>query len=352
MANSESQMHNYVNISTASVFKVILAVLFVLFLYLIRDVLVMVVFAVVIASAINPVVKWMQERGLPRTLAVFLVFIALFLILAGILFIIVRPLAGELQNLSETLPVYFERISLTVEEARDTSPAYEEILGNVQSYLNEFSATLSSLSSNTFAAVARVFGGITTAVVVLVLSFYLSVQERGVALFLRAVTPVKHQSYVLNLWARAQSKMGRWVRGQILLSLSVGILVFIGLTIFGIRFSLLLALLAALFEVIPFVGPIIAAIPAVLLAMLKSPIVALWTVLVYIIVQQLENAVLAPKIMQHAVGLNPVVVLLAVLIGGKLLGIAGIIIAVPVAAVVVEIIRDIGERKNHEPIRA
>ena len=342
----------FVTISTASVLKVILAVLLVFFLYLIRDVLVMVIFAVVITSAINPVVKWMQDRGAPRTLAVFLVFIGLFLILAGILFLIIRPLAGELQNLSETIPVYFERISLTVEEVRDASPAYQEILSNIQTYLTQFAGTLSSASSNAFAAVARLFGGITTAVVVLILSFYLSVQERGIPLFLRAVTPVRHQSYVLNLWARAQTKMGRWVRGQILLSLSVGILVFIGLTIFGIRFSILLALLAALFEIIPFVGPVLAAIPAVLLAMLKSPIVALWTVLVYIIVQQLENAVLAPKIMQHAVGLNPVVVLLAILIGGKLLGIAGIIIAVPVAAVVVEIIRDLGDRKNHEPIRA
>lgn len=341
-----------IHISSASIFKVILAVLLVLFLYLIRDVIVMVLFAVVIASAINPIVLRMQNKGIPRTLAVFLVFIALFLILAGILFVIIRPLAVELRNLSETLPLYFERISLTVEEVRESSPAYQEILSNVQGYLNQFSQTLSSVASNAFAALTKLFGGITTAVITLVLAFYLSVQERGIALFLRAVTPVRHHSYVLNLWARSQTKMGRWVRGQIMLSLAVGILVFIGLTIFGVRFSVLLALLAALFEIIPFVGPVLAAIPAVLLAMLKSPIVALWTVLVYIIVQQLENTVLAPKIMQHAVGLNPIVVLLSILIGGKLLGIVGIILAVPIAAVVVEVIRDIGDQRTHEAIRA
>lgn len=351
MAEKDTQNELYLHISTASIFKVLLVVLLAVFLYLIRDVLVMVVFALVIASAINPGVDWLEKKGTPRTLAVFLIFIALFLVVAGILFIIIRPLAGELQNLSEVLPTYIDRLSLTFQEVRDSSPAYQEIITNVQSYLTGVSETLSSLSSSTFSALLQVFGGITRAVIVLILSFYLAAQKRGVALFLRAVTPVKNQSYVLNLWARAQNKMGRWVRGQIILSLAVGLLVFIGLEIFGIRFSILLALLAAAFEIIPFVGPVLAAIPAVFLALLKSPIVALWTVLVYVIVQQLENAVLAPKIMQYAVGLNPVVVILSLLIGGQLLGIAGIIIAVPVAAVVVEGLRDIGDKQEAKPIR-
>src|SRR3989344_9257813 len=165
MDSADNSGGRTVHISTTSVFKALLAILLVLFLYVIRDVLVMVVFAVVIASAINPVVKWMQNRGLPRTLSVFLVFIALFLILAGVLFLIIRPVAGELADLSRTLPVYFERISLTVEEVRDASPAYQEILNNVQTYLNNFATTLSSVASNTFAALAKLFGGITTAVV-------------------------------------------------------------------------------------------------------------------------------------------------------------------------------------------
>jgi predicted PurR-regulated permease PerM len=353
VTEQKSRQDVYIHISTASVFKVLLVALLAIFLYLIRDVLVMVVFAVVIASAISPAVQWLQERGLPRAFAVFLIYIALFLGLAGILFILIRPLAGELQNLSETLPAYFDRISLTVEEASTGSQAYQELLNRVQEYLSQVSGTLQSTASNIFAALARLFGGITSAVIVLVLSFYLAAQERGIAMFVRSVTPVRHQSYILNLWARAQMKMGRWVRGQAILSLIVGLLVFIGLTIFGIRFSLLLALLAALFEIIPFVGPILAAIPAVALALLKSPVVALWTVLVYVIVQQLENAILAPKIMQRAVGLNPVIVILSLLIGGQLLGVAGIIIAVPVAAVAAEILRDIGDKAHgHDPIRA
>jgi predicted PurR-regulated permease PerM len=335
----------YVQISTATVFRLLLAVLLLLFLYVIRDVLVIILFSVVIASAIGPAVNFLQNRRVPRTIAAFLVYILLFILLALLLYLIIRPLSNELTNLSETLPLYIDRVSVTFEEVRSTSPYYEQVLTSIRDSLGEVSGNLRSIATNIFAALARLFGGITSAVMVIVISFYLAAQEHGISNFLRAVTPPVHQSYVLNLWGRAQTKMGRWVRGQIVLSLSIGVSVFIGLSIFGIPYAIILALIAAIFEVIPFVGPILAAIPAVLLALLISPVVALWTVLVYVIVQQLENYLLAPKIMERAVGLNPIVVIVSLLIGGQLLGVIGIILAVPVAAVVVELIRDYGKRR-------
>jgi predicted PurR-regulated permease PerM len=339
-----------INISSATITKFFLIALLLVVLYLIRDVVIVVLFSVVIASAVNPAVGWLQKKGVPRALGTFIIFLILFVILAVILFIIIKPLSSELENLSETFPLYFDKISLEFEQVKSSSPQYEEILGNIQTYLSGISDSLKSFATNIFAALAKIFGGIATAVIVIFMSFYLTAEERGIPLFLRSITPSNHQTYILNLWSRAQTKIGRWIRGQIILSFAVGLAVFIGLSIFGIRYKLVLALLAAVFEVIPFIGPIIAAIPAIALGFLKSPIVALWTAVVYLVVQQLENAVLVPKIMQHAVGLNPVVIIISVLIGAQLLGFAGVILAVPIAAVIVEVIKDFGDR-DKEPMR-
>jgi len=337
-----------VNIDSNTLVRFLFIAILVLILYVIRDVIMVLLFSVVIASAISPVVGWLQKRRIPRSLGTFVVFIILFAILALILYVIINPLSSELENLSEIFPLYFDRISLQFEEVRSSSPQYEELLSNIQVYLSRISDSLKSFATNIFAALAKIFGGLATAVIVIVISFYLTAEEKGIPLFLRSITPVKHQSYILNLWSRVQTKIGRWIRGQIILSLAVGIAVFIGLSIFGIRYKLILALIAAVFEIIPFIGPLLAAIPAVILGFLKSPIVALWTALVYFVVQQLENTILVPKIMQKAVGLNPVIIIISLLIGAQLLGFAGVILAIPIAAVIVEIIKDFGDYRDRQ----
>jgi predicted PurR-regulated permease PerM len=158
---------------------------------------------------------------------------------------------------------------------------------------------------------------------------------------LRGVTPKEHETYVLNLWQRAQKKMGQWLQGQLFLAIVVGVLVYIGLSLLGIRFALLLAIIAGILELVPYIGPVLSAIPAVILAFFQMPILALWVLILYIIIQQLENYLLVPVIMKKVVGLNPVVVIIALLIGGKLLGILGIILAVPAAAVLAEFFKDV-----------
>lgn len=337
-----------VNIDSGTLIRFLFIVILVLILYVIRDVIMVVLFSVVIASAVSPAVGWLQKKGIPRSFGTFIVFLILFAMLALILYVIINPLISELENLSEIFPLYFDRISLQFEQVRSSSPQYEELLANIQVYLSGISDSLKSFATNIFAALVKIFGGVVTAIIVIVISFYLTAEEKGIPLFLRSITPAKHQSYILNLWARAQNKIGRWIRGQIILSLAVGIAVFIGLSIFGIRYKLILALIAAVFEIIPFIGPLIAAVPAVILGFLKSPIVALWTVLVYFVVQQLENTILVPKIMQKAVGLNPVIIIISLLIGAQLFGLAGVILAVPFAAVIVEIIKDFGDYRDRQ----
>jgi predicted PurR-regulated permease PerM len=183
---------------------------------------------------------------------------------------------------------------------------------------------------------------------IIVLSFYLAVQDDGVANFLRIVTPVKSHVYVIGLWKRSQAKIGQWMQGQLLLGLIIGVLVYLGLMVLGISHALLLAFIAAFFELIPVFGPIISAIPAVLIALAASGISeGLLVVGLYLVIHQFENHLLYPLVVKKIVGVSPILVILSLVIGAKLAGFLGAILAVPIAAALMELVDDIEKGKRH-----
>lgn len=344
----KNQSHLDISITSETLFRSLVIILGLVALYLIRDVIVVLILSVVIASAVTPSANYLQKKGLPRTVGVFLIYFVALLILVSILYFIISPLSNELDNLALIFPVYLDKVSSVFQQIRDASPQYEQLLNNIQVQLDKISQDLAHMSSNIFGAATKLFGGVVSAIFVIVISFYLSAQEHGISLFLRSVTPKKHQAYILNLWARSQHKLGRWLQVQFLASIIVGVLIFIGLAIFGIKHKFLLALIAAVLEIIPIVGPILAAVPAIILGLLKSPVVAMWTIIVYAVVQQLENHVIIPNIVRRAVGLNPAIVIIALLIGNELAGIPGIILAVPVSVIAMELIQDFGHHHDEE----
>lgn len=344
----EENTHTDIRVGTDTIIRFLFIALGAVVLYLIRDVLVVIIFAVIIAAAVSSPANYLQKKGVPRTLAVFLIYIVALGALAGLLYAIIAPLSGELDDISLVVPIYFDKLQSAFKTFRDAVPQYENIIGVVQEKLMELSNVLARFAGDIFGTASKLFGGVVSAVFAIIISFYFSAQEHGISMFLRAVTPKEHQPYVLGLWARAQHKLGRWFQAQIILSLTVGVLVYIGLAIFGVQHRVLLALTAALLEIIPFFGPIIAAIPAVALGLLKSPIVGLWVLFIYTIVHQLENHVIVPNVMNRAIGLNPAVVIISLLIGGELYGIPGILLAVPVAVILVELLKDFGHHHEEE----
>ena len=185
-----------------------------------------------------------------------------------------------------------------------------------------------------------------SAIAILIISFYLSVTKKGIESFLGSVVPEKYEDYAIDLWKRAELKVGLWLQGQLLLGLIMGLLVYVGLSFMNIKFALILGFLAAIFEIIPMVGPVMAAIPAIFLAFLQSPALGLWVIVFYVIVQQLENHLLVPVVLGKTVGLNPVVVIVALLIGQQLAGIPGMILSVPVATIIVEMMDDFAKHKD------
>ena len=331
-----------IEISTGTFIRALLVVLGLVFLYLIRDVVAVVLLSVVIASAIEPAAQWFMRYRLPRILSVLLVYIISFAILAAAFSLVIPPLFSEISQVSSKS--LFQTASGALFEFVPELPI--SISQTLTSLLDNAGVYLEQLAGGFFQATSLVFGGALSFILVVVISFYLSVQERGIENFLRIVTPIEYERYILDLWSRARKKIGGWMQAQILLGLLIGVMVYIGLTVLQIKFALSLAVVAAIFELIPVFGPVLAAIPAVLVAFLQKPILGLVIIIFYFVVQQFENHLIVPVVFKKAVGVPPILVVIALIVGGKLGGFLGLLLAVPLAAVLVEFLNDVVERKQ------
>jgi predicted PurR-regulated permease PerM len=177
------------------------------------------------------------------------------------------------------------------------------------------------------------------------------VQETGVEDFLRIVVPVSHQNHILSLWKRSQDKIGKWMQGQLVLAAIVGVLLYLGLLILGVPYALLLAVLAGVFELIPVFGQILAAIPAVAVAFSAGGVTeALLVGGLYLLVQQFEAHLIYPVVVKKVVGIPPLLVILSLLVGYKLIGFLGVLLSVPVAGAIQEIVSDL-ERSRAKSLR-
>ena len=338
--------HTYVEISTGTILRAVLVILFFVFLYILKDVLIIFLFALIIASAISPFANWLDEKGFPRLWGVLLLFITIMGLVALLLSLIVPYVSQDISQLTSTLPQILQKVSLSLEKVQQGSPNYLDFISEIQNILEGFSVYLQQSAQSIIGLIVSVFGGITSFIAILIISFYLSVTKKGIEGFLGSVVPEKYEDYATRLWERAEIKVGRWLQGQLLLGLVMGLIVYVGLSLMDIKFALILGFLAAVLEIVPMVGPVLAAIPAIFLAFLQSPTLGLWVIVFYVIAQQLENHIFVPVVLGKTVGLNPVVVIIALLVGQQLAGIPGMILSVPVATILVEMMEDFAKHKE------
>jgi predicted PurR-regulated permease PerM len=217
-------------------------------------------------------------------------------------------------------------------------------LGDLIRNINDIT---SNVSDGLVKMVSLIFGGLFSFILMIVLSFYLAVQEDGVAKFLGLISPIKHEKYIVDLWKRSQTKIGYWMQGQMVLGILIAVLVYLGLMILGIKNALLLAVLAGLLEIIPVFGPILFAIPGIMTAFMDGGLaLAFITTGLYIIIQQFENHLIYPLVVKKIVGVSPILVILSLIIGAKLAGFIGIILSVPIVSTIMEFVDDMERRKN------
>jgi len=326
-------------ISWTTLWRIFLMLLFVIALFLARDALIILFLAIIISSALDGPVSYLQKKKIPRILGTLFIFIGFLLILAVLLYTLVPIAIFELQNLLENI----KEIEIPI--LGNLDPLQFKEISNYLSGLSNLAEVLFSGGVSFLNVAASIFGNLALIIVTLILSFYLVINQAGVEKFLRAVLPIIHEEYVIDIYLRARKKLGLWLQGQILLMFIVGLISFLGLQILGVKYSLVLGILAGLLEIVPIVGPIFIGALAFLVAVSKSLTLGLYVILLFLLIQQAESHFLTPMVMKKTIGISPVIVVVALLAGAQIAGFVGIILAVPAAVVVQEIIYDYERRK-------
>lgn len=336
-----------VTITTGTIIRTLLLLGLVALLYFLRDIVMIVITAIIIASSVEPAVRVLMRRGISRLFSVIITYAIIVLTFVGILFLFIPPVLGDAAGFLQGLPAQLSAINIS-DATHGLLPlgSVGEALSSAD-ILKNLSSTIGDSTGGALTTLSAFFGGVASFVLIFVFAIYFSVQETGVDDFLRIVTPVRHQVYVLNLWKRSQEKIGKWMQGQIVLAVIVGILSYLGLMILGVPYALLLAVLAAICELIPIFGQIIAAVPAIAIAFTHGGLTEALLVLgLYLVIQQFESHLIYPIVVKKVVGIPPLLVILALLVGYKMLGFLGVLISVPVAGAIQELVADIDAMKK------
>ncbi|MDD4762121.1 MAG: AI-2E family transporter [Candidatus Pacebacteria bacterium] len=327
-------------ISWGSLWKVLVILAVGAAIFSVRDVLVNIFLALVISTGLNPFVDFFEGKGVPRILGALFVYIIIF-VFVGLVIYAVLPIAylelgGLTTNVMDLTGNVFNNVTVSGDIVSNLSDKFADI---GKSFLPSEFSLLGVLSS--------LFGGISFVVTAIIISFYLSVSRDGAEWFLRAIMPEKYEDRMVSIFRRSKKRIGFWLQTQVLLSMVVGVLCFFGLWFIGVKHAFVLGLTAGVFEIVPFVGPVFAGGMAVLVALSDSYVLAIYALIVFLVIQQIESNVLIPLFMKRSVGMHPVVVLAAFMIGLKLLGFIGIILAVPTAVILQEALNDWISVKDH-----
>lgn len=323
-----------ITISNGTIWRIIFIFALVAVAILIRDVLALLIIAIVLASAFDPWVDALVRVKIPRGLSIAIIFTILLSLIGTVVILLSGPIATQIMDISSSFPELYRKLDdalANLHRLEGVTPS--ALANNSGTSLTQLAQSLSKIGFGIFNVVTSIFGGIISFFMVLVLTFYLTIEEKGFKNFIINLFPADKSEKISYLVEKMQKRLGMWFRGQIILSLIIFVAVYIGLSILGVKYALLLAVLAGLLEIVPILGPWISAIIAVFFAWADGVNKAIYTAILYLVIQQLENNIIVPKVMGRNTGLNPVIVILALLIGGRLAGVIGALLAVPVATV-------------------
>lgn len=347
MATSFPSRGVRIDVSYGTFLKLAVLLLAAGFLYLVRELLLLIFVALVIASAVDPLVDRLHQKRIPRALTVLLVFAVLLSVVGFVVSALVPLIAEQFQQLVQLLPGYLETLANHLAALLHISPSdlvSSDVLTSISARAG--GGSLTGVTTGVTTAVTGLFRGVVSFVIILVLSFYFVVQQDGFRAFIRSILPVRHQTYVSDLTGRIQGQMGLWLRGQLILAFIIFVLTYILLLVLHVPNPLVLALLAGLLEVVPYIGPIVSALPIALVALTISPLTALLALAGCVLIQQLENHLLQPRVMGKVLGLNPLLVIIALLVGAKLAGVLGAVLAVPLTTALTVFISDLFEERE------
>lgn len=330
------------DISWGTILKISIAVLVFYTIYSIRDILVSVIFALVISILFNPVIDFLEKRRIPRVIATLFIYVSVFALLSFVLYWTVPVFVLEIQQFAQLFPQYFGKLSPPLKGLG------LEAFENFETFTLALQDWLIKASSTIFGVLISIFGGIFSTVTIFAMAIFFSIEEKEVKKAIKAISPKRSEGYFQDLWQRCQNKTAAWFGTRILSSLFVGLVSYITLNVLNVNYASTLSLFAGVMDIIPVLGPIFAGTIITILAALDSWFKALFVLLAFVLIQQIEGNIITPILTRRLVGLPAILVLIAVLVGGRLAGFLGAILAIPLTSIIYEFLRDfVQERKKN-----
>ncbi len=334
---------NILDISWETITKMAIAALFFYLLFLVRDIVIWFFFALIISVLFEPAINFLRWLRVPKLLAVTFIYLLFFGIL-GMFFYLTAPIfIDEIKQFSQSVPSYFEKVSPIFKDLKI------EALQNLEYLTQDIASNLEAVSVSVFNALAAFFGGVASAFFIIVISFFISIEERGIERVLRLLSPKKNEDYILALFERCQSKVSGWFGARILACIFVSITCFLVFYFLGVKYAVILALLCGLLNFIPYIGPLVAgALLLVFVGIANSWTLASIALITFVVVNMIENNIISPILTKKFVGLPPVLVLLSVVVGGIIFGFLGAIFAIPVFGILYEFVREFLEKRKED----
>lgn len=305
-------MTQKIEISYKSLIFTVFFLLFLWLLFQIKEIIFLLFLSFIAGSGLRPLIERLERFKIPRILAILLVYLFLFALLLLTLSFIIPPLIGQTTKMIKEIAYFFSFLSPYLEIGPE-----------------KITEQMAPLGRNIFKVTVSLFSNLVSLFTFFIFTFYLLLERRHMRLFLKNFLGEKLKERIVTVILKIEERLGAWVRGQATLALIIGVFSYIGLRLLQIDFALPLAILAGILEVVPIIGPIISAIPAVIVASVVSPWLSLAVAALYFLIQQLENYIVVPLVMKRAVGIPPMVSILAILIGAKLSGFMGILLSIP-----------------------
>ncbi|MBI4123039.1 MAG: AI-2E family transporter [Parcubacteria group bacterium] len=328
------------DLSWGSIVKIFVAVLGLYVFFLIKDILLWLILGMVISILFNPVIEFFVKFKVPRVAAAVGIYLASFGLLALMIYAMTPFFTLELQRFSGRFPEYFNSISPPLRDLGLVA------FSDVQELIDVLNKNAQDLASGVLNGLFAVLGGIISAIFILSMALFVSLEERTVERAISFLFPKRYETLAFNLWRRSQKRVSGWFLSRIISSLFVGLLTYFTLLIFDVRYPVSLSVIAGITNFVPIVGPLIAGFLIAIIVGLDSPLRALFMVGAFTLIQQIENNVLTPLLSRRFVGLHPVLVLVSLAVGGRLWGIIGAFLAVPLAGILFEFLHDFLERKK------
>lgn len=328
------------DISWGTVFKIAFTAATVFLLYQIADILVLFVFALIISILVSPGVKFLKKMGIPKAASVLIVYSAIFSFIVLFFYLAIPVFSAEVKEFSRLIPEYFDKISPALEGLG--VQAFESVEG----FLDNIQESSEMITANALNALTIIFGGLLTAVFLLTMAIFLSLEENSVERAIKLIFSEKEKNQALVVWRKAQRQVTSWFFTRILACIFVGIASYIAFYLFNVEYAFLFALIAGLLNFIPYVGPIVAGAIFFVVIIIDSLWKAVFTLIAFSIIQTIEGSVLTPILSKKYMGLSPVLVLIALVVGGTLWGFLGAFLAIPLLGILFEFFSEFIERRK------